>query len=132
MPKITIIFAAILIALGGYGALHHYQQVGTLAPTALIPAYFGLVLGLLGVLSLAAPNMRKHFMHFAAMVALLGALAPVVPLIIRASKMSSLAIGINVAMILTCAVLLALYVRSFIAVRKAREATRGFEVTNAG
>ena len=42
MAKVTLIFAVLLIALG----LGSYFGTGSLHPTALIPTWFGLALGL--------------------------------------------------------------------------------------
>lgn len=67
MPKHAIIFGLILIAFGiGFYA---YDSASL---TALIPSAAGLLLLLLGLGSNAKPNLRKHLMHAAALVALLG------------------------------------------------------------
>jgi len=113
VPKTTLIFAILLIALGA-GAFGVSSS-----RTALLPAYVGIALGLLAVLALVFQGARKHVMHVAALVALLGALAPAAALAIRASKMSPLALGVNLGMLLLCATLVALMVRSFIAARRA-------------
>ena len=116
MPKTTLIFALLLIALG----------VGAFAVsssrTALLPAYVGVALGLFAGLALAFEGARKHLMHVAAAVALLGVLAPAAALVIRATEMSPLALGVNLGMLLLSAALLVLMVRSFIATRRARSA----------
>lgn len=114
MARITIIFAVLLIALG----IGTY--VGTeFKPTALIPAGFGVVLLLSGLIALKE-HLRKHAMHAASMVALLGVVAAVVSLIVRGSVASSVAIAEQVAMALLCGGLLFLCVRSFINARRAR------------
>jgi hypothetical protein len=116
MPRTTLIFAALLIALG----------VGAFAVsssrTALLPAYVGVALAALAGLSLAFDRARKHLMHVAALVALLGALAPAAALLIRAAQMSPLALGVNVGMLALCAGLLVLMVRSFVAARRTGQA----------
>jgi hypothetical protein len=114
MPKTTLIFAALLIALG-LGAFGVSSS-----RTALLPAYVGIALGALAGLSLAFDPARRHLMHVAALVALLGALAPAAALAIRAAQMSPLALGVNVGMLGLSATLLVLMVRSFVAVRRAR------------
>ena len=111
MPKQTIVFAVLLIALG-VGA---YLFSGT--RTALMPAYPGVLLAILGGLAIAFEGGRRHFMHVAAVVALLGALAPAAALVIRVGQMSPLALSVNVGMLVLCAALLVLMVRSFIAAR---------------
>jgi hypothetical protein len=63
---------------------------------------------------------RKHLMHAASVIALLGALAPAATLVIRAAQMSPLALTVNVGMLALCGTLLILQIRSFIAERRAR------------
>ncbi len=112
MPKQTLVFAALLIALGLGAFLVSGSQ------TALMPAYPGILLAVLAGLALALDQARRHFMHGAAVVALLGVLAPAAALVIRASEMSPLALSVNLGMLLLNAVLLVLMVRSFIAARR--------------
>lgn len=112
MPKYTLVFAALLLVLG-VGA---YLVSGT--QTALLPAYPGLLLAILGGLAMAFDKARRHLMHVAAVVALLGALAPASALVIRAAQMSPLALSVNLGMLVLCAWLLVLMVRSFMAARR--------------
>ena len=116
MPKPTLVFAALLIALG----------VGAFAisgsRTALLPAFFGGALAVLAGLALVYAGARRHLMHVAAVVALLGALAPAAALAIRAAQMSPLALSVNVGMLALSAVLLAMMVRSLIAARRSAAA----------
>ncbi len=70
MPLITIIAGVLLVALGvgtftGTGASHY---------TALIPALFGVILILLGLLGYRE-KLRKHVMHAGAALTLIGFLA---------------------------------------------------------
>jgi hypothetical protein len=74
MARVTIAIACALIALGVSGYLPHH------APTALIPAYTGAALLILGFLALN-PDWRKHAMHLAAMIGLIGFLGAAVQLI---------------------------------------------------
>lgn len=113
MPKTTLVFAALLIILGVGAFLLSGSR------TALLPAYVGIALAIFGGLALAFEGGRKHLMHVAAVVALLGALAPAAALIIRAAQMSPLALTVNVGMLALCAWLLVLMVQSFIAARRA-------------
>ena len=112
MPKPTLVLDALLIALG----------VGAFAisgsRTALLPAFFCGALAVLAGLALVYAGARRHLMHVAAVVALLGALAPAAALAIRAAQMSPLALSVNVGMLALSAVLLAMMVRSFIAARR--------------
>jgi hypothetical protein len=72
LAKVTLIFAALLIALGLAGFL----GTGSVHYTALIPAGFGLILGVFGYLAMSPDEgRRKLFMHVNVTVALLGFLA---------------------------------------------------------
>lgn len=113
MPKSTLVFAALLIILGVGSFLWSGSR------TALLPAYPGLVLAILGGLALVFESGRRHLMHIAAVIALLGALAPAATLGIRAAQMSLLALTVNIGMLVLCGGLLALMVRSFVAARRA-------------
>ena len=52
---------------------------GKVSPTALIPAFVGAVLALCGLLAFS-DKLRKHAMHFAAIIGLLGAIGGFMPL----------------------------------------------------
>ncbi len=68
MAKVTLVFAALLIALGLVGFL----GTGSQHPTALIPTWIGLALGVFGLLAIS-PNegRRKLFMHVNVTIGLL-------------------------------------------------------------
>jgi len=68
MPKITVGLGVILFLLGIVG----YILVDGASKTALIPSFFGVVFIILGGLAVANLNLRKHLMHGAAGLALLG------------------------------------------------------------
>jgi hypothetical protein len=89
--------------------------------TALIPAGFGCVLILCGVVVIAKPTLRKHVMHFAAMVGVLGAIGGFVP-IIRGGDfdLSKLAVRNGMLMTIVCVIFVVFCVKSFIEARKAR------------
>ena len=70
MPQITIGYAVLLIVLG-VGGYFYFDQA---SKTILIPAYFGAVVMLSGVVALKE-KFLKHAMHVAAMLGLLGVLA---------------------------------------------------------
>jgi hypothetical protein len=114
MPKPTLVFAVLLIALG----LGAFALSGS--RTALLPAWFGVALAVLAGLALVYDGARRHLMHGAAVVALLGALAPAAALAIRAAQMSPLALGVNLGMLALSATLLAMMIRSFILARRSR------------
>jgi len=116
MLKITNSVALLLIALGG-GAF-----IESSSPTALLPAYVGVALLAIGVLSISFVGARKHLMHSASLVALLGALAPAAALAIRAGQMSPLALTVNLGMLVLCAALLIMQIAFFLKARRARTA----------
>ena len=69
MAKVTLVFAALLIALGLVG----YFGTGAQHVTALIPAWFGLALGIGGLLAISpSESRRKLFMHINVTIGLLG------------------------------------------------------------
>ena len=72
MPSITIALGVILVILGLAG----YFLTGGVSLTALIPAAFGLVIAVCGVIA-RDERKREHAMHGAVVVALLGFLGTV-------------------------------------------------------
>ena len=130
MPGIAIVFGLLLSALSGVAYLQP-ELIGTSlvtkAFTALIPAFFGVALILCGVISTLAPDMRKHAMHIAAVVGVLGvigALARPISKLIQGGT-----VDLNAApersqliMALLSLIFVILCVRSFIQARKARQA----------
>jgi hypothetical protein len=122
MAKLTIVLASILIFMGVGG----YVASDMVSMTALIPAFFGVPLEILGWLALAESR-RKHAMHGAAMLALIGLLGSAPGLLKLGSLLAGsaerpMAVAIQSAMAILLAIYIALCVRSFIAGRKAREA----------
>ena len=91
--------------------------------TALIPAVFGGILVLCGLVVAIMPNLRKHVMHLAAMVGVLGAVGGFVP-IIRSGDFdfTKPAVRNGLLMTVVCVVFVVLCVQSFIEARKARKA----------
>ncbi len=123
MAKVTLVFAAIFIALGLVG----FITTGSSHPTALIPAVLGLLLGIFGALSLGPnPSRRKLFMHINVTLGLLGFLGTVMGLIqwfqmlAGATVKNPPATESKAIMAILCLIYVALCVRSFIAARKAR------------
>lgn len=118
MPKITIVFGLFLIIIGLVG----YIATNMVSWTALIPAFFGLPLAILGWLA-SKEKWRKHAMHMAAMVGLLGfvggAFSFVRPLL-SGNEIKLVAASMQALMALTCAVFVGLCVKSFIDARRAR------------
>jgi peptidoglycan/LPS O-acetylase OafA/YrhL len=123
VAKITIVVGLILIGLGLYG----YFGTGTTSITALIPAFVGTPILLLGALALK-DSMRKHAMHAAVMLGLLGflgAVGNVARVLAKGGEIIPTAMTMTCSMGVVCAVFVALCVRSFIQARKARKATLG-------
>jgi hypothetical protein len=122
MAKVTMVFAALLIALGLVG----YLGTGSAHPTALIPTWIGLALGVFGWLAVS-PNegRRKLFMHFNVTIGLLGFLggaAEAVRGYVHATSAGLEPDRIALASKATLAGLMLIYVilcvRSFIAARR--------------
>jgi len=121
MASTTVAFGVILLVLGIAG----YFGTGMVSMTALIPAVFGLLLLVLGVLA-RDPGKRKHAMHFAAVIGVLGFLGSARGL----SKLPAVLAGQPVerpnavlaqgAMAVLTLIFVALCVRSFINARRSR------------
>ena len=116
MSSTTILFGVLLTLLGLAG----YVLTGASSPTALIPTIFGLLLLALGLLA-RLELMRKHAMHAAATVALLGCGGALFSLMrTPAGPRSPMAVSSQTAMVILTAVFVGLCVKSFIDVRRAR------------
>jgi len=119
MPLIAIVCGLLLIAVGVAG----YTLSDAESPvTALIPAGVGLLLALSGAIVQAMPGTRKHVMHFAVTVGLLGFLAAAgrLAMVLAQGKGSTLGRASLAAMAIICAVFVALCVKSFIDARRNR------------
>jgi hypothetical protein len=116
MASTTITFGVLLTLLGLVG----YALTRT-SLTALIPSLFGLLLLILGFLA-RSESIRKHAMHAAATVALIGCVGALIPLLRTPSgPRAAMAVFSQVAMVVLMAAFVALCVRSFIAARRARK-----------
>ena len=116
MSSTTILFGVLLTLLGLTG----YFLTGANSPTALIPALFGFLLLVLGLLARSEP-MRKHAMHVAAIVALAGCGGALFSLMRTPVEPSSpMAVFSQATMFILTAVFVGLCVKSFIDVRRAR------------
>jgi hypothetical protein len=124
MGPTTIVFGVVLIAIGCNGYLNTDPEKASI--TALIPAFVGGLLVLLGALALK-DSLRKHAMHGAAMVGLLGFLAAAGRLTQKLIAEGNLGVSsatIHVGlMALVCAVFVGLCVKSFIDARRRRQAS---------
>jgi FtsH-binding integral membrane protein len=126
MSKLAITFGTILVLLGvalgayTYAALPPERQ----SPTAFIPAIFGILLIICGVLA-RNDKFRMHAMHVAALIGLVGCVMPLwraIGKLVSGADLN-LAIGSQIAMGVICGLFVALCVRSFIAARRARKSS---------
>lgn len=122
MPRITIVFSLLFIALG----LGGFFLTGAAHKTALIPAAIGVVLLILGLLG-GKENLRMHVMHAALLVGLLAFLGTArglakLPAAIEGTATRPGAVYAQAATAILAVVYLAFGVRSFIAARRARTA----------
>jgi hypothetical protein len=121
MAKVTIGFGIVLVLVG----IISYLVTQGASLTALIPSAFGLLLMILGMMALKE-TLRKHAMHGAAVVGLIGFLGSAGGLVTLFSMMSGTAVEQPAAaiarsvMAIICASFVALTVRSFIEARRAR------------
>lgn len=121
MPN-TAIWSGRLLLIVGIAGYAYGMATGHASPTAFIPAAFGIVLMLLGHLALRSEGMRKHLMHAALIVALIGFIVPFGRLVSKLSELTaSAAVVSQIAMALICLGFVLLGVRSFAAARSARE-----------
>ena len=119
MPNTTRLIGLLLIVLG----VASYVTTGRSSVTALIPAFFGAVLVICALIARSNESARKHAMHAAVAVGLIGALAALgrgVPAAL-AGDASRPAVVSQLAMGVLLLVYVALGVQSFIAARKARQ-----------
>src|ERR1051325_3770664 len=128
MPTLSVMFGAILTALGlvayfnpaPLGVGQDGQPAVAGHPAGLSPVGVGAILILAGVASMAAPNTRKHAMHAAAAVSLLGTIGGLIPVILRSFRFEEVAVKVGLGMSVFSAIFLAMCVNSFIQARKAR------------
>jgi uncharacterized membrane protein len=122
MPATAIVFGVVLILLGIVGYVVAVTN-NNASVTALIPAFFGAALAILGVLSQLKESLRKHLMHVAVVVALLGFIATAGRLISRLGELTASPAVISQAlMAIVCLVFVVLAIRSFAAARRNRQA----------
>jgi uncharacterized membrane protein len=123
MTNTSLVIGSLLAVLGVVG----YLGTGMQSFTALIPTLFGLLFILLGAVG-RRERMRRHAMHAAAALSLIGLVATARGLVnmypmLRGEVLERPAAVIAQAiMAVLCAVFLALAVRSFIAARRAPKA----------
>ena len=117
MPTTTRLVGFLLALLG----LAAYALTGFASMTALIPAFFGVIFILLA-LAARSESARKHAMHIAIAIALLGLLATlgrVVPAVVDGA-IGRPAVIVQLLMAVILAVYVALGIKSFMDARRAR------------
>jgi len=125
MAKVTIIFAVLLIILGLVG----FFYTGSAHPTALIPTWFGLAMGIGGFLAISpSESRRKLFMHINVTIGLVGFLGALIEALRGYGAARSAGLDpdyIALASKLIMAGMLLIYVnmciKSFIEARRARK-----------
>jgi hypothetical protein len=120
VPRIALAVGALLIVVGVWA----YTASGPGAsPTALIPAVIGVLLAAAGLVGVRGGAARRHAMHAATGVALLGALGSLGQLIARpagGSEHAGIAQTAGLLNLLLCGAFVVLAVRSFVRIRRAR------------
>jgi hypothetical protein len=123
MPQITIVLGSLLFLVG----VGFYFGTGATSITALIPAFLGIPIGIAGLLALREA-WRKHAMHAAVLLALLGFLGSVrgllrLPALLTGAELTRPAAAVAQSITaLLCLVFVAVAVNSFI---QARRSARG-------
>ena len=118
MTTITLAAGAVLTVLGIAG----YALSGAASLTALIPALVGVLLAICGVLA-RQDKLRRHAIHAALAVALLGALGSLMNVVkigqvFAGTAQRPTAVVVSTIMFLILVAYLAVGVRSFVAARR--------------
>ena len=119
MPRISIVIGTLLILLGVVS--YFSVPLENRSFTALIPSFVGIILAIAGAIAMN-PAMRKHAMHAAVAVALLGLLASLGRYLTHIKPPTSIAPASQLLMALLCGIFVVMGVRSFIAARANRSA----------
>ncbi len=118
MPTTAIAFGILLVLIGGIGYAYGLTTGGG-SFTALIPAAFGAVIALLGFAAQRNEGLRKHLMHGAVVIALLGFLATAGRLVMKMSEITMTAAYLSqIATAVVCLAFIILAVKSFAAARR--------------
>lgn len=123
MARVAMLFGVLLILLGlvGYFSPDTLGDPGEkVSPTALIPAGIGAVLFLCGLIVEFMPSTRKHVMHLAAVVGLIGAVGGIMPMRAGQFDFSKAKVVSGLLLIVLCAIFVVLCIRSFVRARIAR------------
>jgi ascorbate-specific PTS system EIIC-type component UlaA len=121
MPSTTIVSGILLILIGIAGYIFSIFD-GNTSLTALIPAAFGFLLVILGIIATSSEDLRKHLMHTAVIVGVIGFLIPTARLISQMNNLKiSLAVLSQALMALVCLFYVILSIQSFVNARRNRE-----------
>jgi uncharacterized membrane protein len=118
MAKVSVIIGVLLIILGLYG----YFGLESESITALIPAFAGLPLLVLGGFAFNE-KYRKHSMHIAAAIALLGFIGSAmraIPAMFKDEIADQQAFTVQLLMAILCLIFVVMAVQSFIKARRNR------------
>jgi len=123
MPITTIVCGVLLVVIGVAGYWYGLTTEHA-SPTALIPAAFGLILMVLGGFAAAAgEGVRKHLMHAAMTVALIGFILTAGRLLMNVANITmSPAVLSQLSMAIVCLALVLIGIKSFAAARRNRTA----------
>lgn len=119
MSTLTVIVGIALLALG----LGGYVGTGATSATALIPAGFGVIYIILGIVAQRKPSARMHVMHLAALLSLAGiggnvtAIVSVLRMLGGAEVAHPAAAFLRFIMAAICALHLIAAIRSFVLAR---------------
>jgi hypothetical protein len=118
LPRLAILFGLLLIAVGvgGYALGGERKSL-----TALIPAIEGLLLAVTGAVVLAKPAARKHAMHAAATIGLLGFIAAagrLIPSLFKETPPPALTITALALMMVLSGLFVVLCIASFVSARR--------------
>ena len=122
MPRFILAIALVLIILGLAG----YFGTGRASVTALIPAFFGMPIGLAGLIALKL-SLSKPATYAAAALGLIGFLGSAVrsvPKLLSGEESPSTAVYMQLAMAVVCLVLVVACIWSFIKTRQHRAGTQ--------
>lgn len=118
MSGTSIAIGMMLILVGVVGYVIGMTS-GAASFTALIPAVFGVLLAVLGAVAAMKDSLRKHVMHVAVLIALVGFIVPLIRLLPRLGELTlSAAVISQVLTSALCLIFVVLAVRSFVAARR--------------
>jgi len=110
----------ILTLIGVIGYVYGVNA-GNASLTALIPAAFGTLLEAFGAIAISSEGLRKHMMHAAVVVALLGFVLTAGRLLMKIGELvMSPAVASQLAMATVCLAFVIVSIRSFAVARRER------------